>query len=191
MIRSILLLALITLPSDGGFLNSKDALQSLFPNASAEVETVYFTKEEQKKSSDLAGTSVGQIHRVFHLFANKPENKNNLQVGYAVVDIHRVRAKKAAWLFGVSKNQKLIGVRTLGFAEPREYLPSEKWFGQFEGKALNDQLKFKKGIDGITGATLSSRAAVHAARRALAVQQVLSERTLTLKPQPEPKLAQK
>jgi hypothetical protein len=191
VIRALLLLSLVTLPSDGGFPHSKDALQGLFPNSSAEVETIYFTKAEQRKASGLAGTEVSQIHRIFHLFADDPGMENPPQVGYAIVDIHRVRTKKAAWLFGVSNDQKLVGVRTLGFAEPREYLPSKKWFRQFEGKVLNDQLKFKKGIDGVTGATLSSRAAVHAARRALAVQQVLTERSLAPLTIPKPQPAQK
>ncbi len=68
------------------------------------------------------------------------------------------------------------GVGFWVFAEPREYLPPGKWLQRLDGWPLNDNLHLKKGIDGITGATLSSRAAVNAARRSLALWKVLQER---------------
>ena len=39
---------------------------------------------------------------------------------------------------------------------PEEYLPRAAWYGQFLGKNLDDRIRIKQGIRGITGATLSA-----------------------------------
>ena len=59
-------------------------------------------------------------------------------------------------------------VVTLAFHEPPEYQPPEAWFGQLQGKPLAE-LDFNKGIQGISGATLSTRAAVNSVRKVLAI----------------------
>jgi len=60
-------------------------------------------------------------------------------------------------------------VDVLAFHEPPEYLPTERWIGQFTGHALDDDLKLGAGIQGITGATLSAQAMTSGVRRALAL----------------------
>lgn len=169
-LRNFLLLALVTLPSDGGFPPRTEALKGLFPEGDVEMSTVYLSDKEQNKASTLAGTKVGKIQHIFRA------TKESTLIGTALIDINPVRAKKAAWLFGINPNHEIMKIVTLGFTEPRQYLPSDKWFEQFEDKTLDEKLKHKKGIDGITGATLSSRAVVNAARRALAIQKIIDER---------------
>jgi hypothetical protein len=66
-------------------------------------------------------------------------------------------------------------IEVLSFREPQDYLPREGWYGQFEGRALDGELNMKKGIRGITGATLTARATTEAARRVLALHRVLRE----------------
>jgi hypothetical protein len=67
-------------------------------------------------------------------------------------------------------------IEVLSFSEPEEYLPREHWYAQFPGKALNDELAMKRGIRPVSGATLTARATTEAARRVLALHQVLERR---------------
>jgi Na+-translocating ferredoxin:NAD+ oxidoreductase RnfG subunit len=64
-------------------------------------------------------------------------------------------------------------VEILAFDEPPDYLPKRAWLGQFSGKRLDDELSVKRGIRGITGATLSSQAVTDAVRRVLAIHEAL------------------
>jgi uncharacterized protein with FMN-binding domain len=59
-------------------------------------------------------------------------------------------------------------VYTLAFHEPPEYQPPERWFEQLTKKPIAE-LDFNKGIQGVSGATLSTRAAVNSVRKVLAV----------------------
>jgi hypothetical protein len=66
-------------------------------------------------------------------------------------------------------------LEVLAFAEPEEYLPRARWYGQFLGRALDDELNLGRGIRGVSGATLTARATTRAVRRVLAVHAVLQE----------------
>jgi Na+-translocating ferredoxin:NAD+ oxidoreductase RnfG subunit len=67
----------------------------------------------------------------------------------------------------------LRSVRVLAFHEPTEYQPSERWLAQLGGKRLGPDLRLKRDIQGIAGATLSSQSVVRAVRTALALYQVV------------------
>ena len=95
----------------------------------------------------------------------------------------KVRTKRQALLIAMNSEGVLAGITVLGFAEPRNYLPRAKWFALFQGHRLDEQLRLRKGIDGVSGATLTSRATVAAARRALAVHAVLAASPLPPPPQ--------
>jgi Na+-translocating ferredoxin:NAD+ oxidoreductase RnfG subunit len=49
----------------------------------------------------------------------------------------------------------------------------EGWMEQFREKTVKDEIRMKKNIDGITGATLTARAVTQCARRIMAIHQVL------------------
>ncbi|MDP6941351.1 MAG: FMN-binding protein [Planctomycetota bacterium] len=155
---------------DSKFPTREEALSQLIPEAKWSVETVYLSKATRKRAKELAGSKVSGVVRGYQ--ATSKEGKH---LGWAIVDTHRVRAKGESLMFAVSPEGKLLGSRVLGFAEPRDYLLPAKWFKQLEGRVLDDQLHLKKGVDGVTGATLSSRAAVNATRRALALWEVTRE----------------
>ena len=59
------------------------------------------------------------------------------------------------------------------FREPAEYLAKEAWVRQFDGKGLDPQLSLKGAIHPLAGATLTAHAMTDAARRCLALHQVL------------------
>ena len=64
-------------------------------------------------------------------------------------------------------------VRVLAFHEPLDYLPTERWYKQFEDRSLADPLRLGRDIHGIAGATLSARAVASSVRRALALFRVV------------------
>jgi hypothetical protein len=68
---------------------------------------------------------------------------------------------------------RVKAIDVLSFDEPEDYLPGERWFRQFEGRALDDELSLKGSIRGVTGATLSSRSITAAVRRILAIHRLL------------------
>ena len=64
-------------------------------------------------------------------------------------------------------------LRVLAFHEPLEYLPAARWYEQFDRKSRAAPLRLGGDIDGVSGATLSARAATTSVRRALALYEVL------------------
>lgn len=64
-------------------------------------------------------------------------------------------------------------IEVLSFMEPEEYMPRARWYEQFAGKSLNEELSTKRGIHPVTGATLTVRATTDAARRVLALHRIL------------------
>jgi len=70
----------------------------------------------------------------------------------------------------------LLGIQVLAFREPAEYMPREGWMEQFKGKTAEDEIRMKKNIDGMTGATLTARAVTQCARRVMTVHQVLEQK---------------
>ena len=90
-------------------------------------------------------------------------------VGYGVLVLQRVRTKKAAILYLVSKEQKIKSIEIIYFKEPSEYKPNQAWKDVFIGKSKEDNLFSGKGIPTISGATMSARAIADASRIALTI----------------------
>lgn len=92
-------------------------------------------------------------------------------IGYAVIDSHTVRTQTETILVVLSPKGDLIRAEILAFHEPPEYKPSESWLKHLEKRSIPD-LKLNHGVDGISGATLSSRAILNSIRKTLATFQV-------------------
>ncbi len=99
-------------------------------------------------------------------------------LGYAVIDTHTVRTLPETAMIVLSPAGEVRRVEILAFYEPPEYLPSERWRHQFDGRHLDDDVKLGAGIQGITGATLSATALTAGVRRVLALYAVLTEQGL-------------
>jgi Na+-translocating ferredoxin:NAD+ oxidoreductase RnfG subunit len=77
-------------------------------------------------------------------------------------------------MVAVDADGKVLRVEVLAFREPQDYLPRDLWYGQFDGKKLDDDLDVKRAIRGVTGATLTVRATTDAVRRILAIHRLLT-----------------
>jgi Na+-translocating ferredoxin:NAD+ oxidoreductase RnfG subunit len=51
-------------------------------------------------------------------------------------------------------------------------MPPERWFESLAKRPLAD-MDFSKGVDGISGATLSTRSALNSVRKVMAIHQIM------------------
>jgi electron transport complex protein RnfG len=99
-------------------------------------------------------------------------SENGVVVGYAVEVEERGYGGKMRVLVGVLPEGTVAGVRILSHGETPGLgakVTEEAFLGQFRGKGLEGMALKKDGgeIEGVTGATISSRAVVRAVRSGL------------------------
>ncbi len=170
----LVLLLIAAAPSHAGKLpGADDAVGQLFPGGSYERETLLLTEAEQQACAVSANQK--EIGALVTRFVVQDETGI---IGYAYLDKHMVRTLPQTLMVAVDPGGALIGIRVLAFREPAEYRARTGWLAQFTGKTPGDEIRMKKNIDGITGATLTSRAVTQCARRALAIHQHLAQREL-------------
>ena len=152
------------------FMTVAEALELAFPDCEVERTTVYLKKQHKQRIAKLSGEK--WTKGVVFPYVARKEGK---LVGTAYFDVHRVRTVRETVMIVIDTEQKIRRIEVLAFAEPKDYLPRAKWYAQFVGRKLDGRLRLKRGIKGVTGATLTARATTGAARRMLALHQVLGE----------------
>jgi len=167
----LLVLSVATLPAGSTVLVTVDeALGLAFPKCEIERETIFLTKQQLASARELSGESVTRALTVRHV-----ARAEGRLVGTAYFDVHLVRTLEET-LFVVVKPDGTLGrVEVLSFDEPLDYLPREGWYRQFDGEALDADLQINRAIHAVTGATLTAEAAMAAARRVLAVHEVIEQ----------------
>jgi hypothetical protein len=95
------------------------------------------------------------------------------EAGTAYFDTHLVRTQAETLMVVVLPGGAIGRIEVLSFSEPEEYLPRERWYAQFSGRVLDDELAMRRGIRAVSGATLTARATTEAARRVLAIHHAL------------------
>lgn len=172
--RAVLLLAATAAVSSsaGKLPGADEAVRQLLSGASYERETYLLNEAEQAASAESAGQK-----EISSLVTRYVVRDPSGIVGYAYLDKHRVRTLPQILMVAIDRNGAIVGIRALAFHEPAEYMARDGWLEQFHGRMVEDEIRLKKNIDGMTGATLTSRAVTQCARRTLAVHQVLEGRT--------------
>ena len=151
------------------FFSQREALEVAFPETDKiERRSFVLTKAQVDAIQELARAPINS--RIVTLHIGWREDR---VIGYGVIDVHTVRTLPEALMVVLTPEGAVRSVRVLAFHEPKEYLPTERWFKQFQGHKLEPSLQLKRGIDAVTGATLSARATTRSVRRALALYQVL------------------
>jgi len=150
------------------FLTVEEALALAFKDCEVTRSTEYFNNERKQRVAALAKDDFerGMLYPY-------RATKDGELVGTAYIDKHRVRTLAESVLFVVGPDARIARIELLAFGEPPEYIPNERWYAQLIGKPLDDALFLKKDIRNVTGATLTARATVGAARRVLAAHQVI------------------
>ncbi|MCH2105669.1 MAG: FMN-binding protein [Planctomycetes bacterium] len=172
-----------SLEGSGGqvFLTLDEALELAFPKLEVERSTEFLSKEQKARVKKLSGYPVvSGIVYPYKATKEDPKTKEEVLVGTAYFETHRVRSLKETMMFVVSPDGVIVRAEVLAFYEPSDYMPNERYYAQFKGQILNDELRPNRGIKTVTGCTLTVNASTRAARRILAIHQVLGE------PAPDP-----
>jgi hypothetical protein len=165
--------ALLVVPVTASVLLSVDeALTLAFPDCEVNRESVFLTDAEMSAASTLAGHP-----RSTALVVRYVARRNDEPNGTAYFDTHRVRTLDETIMVVVNPDGTIGRIEVVSFAEPPDYLPREGWYKQFAGRALDDQLELDRAIRAVTGATLTANATTSAARRVLAVHEVIEGRS--------------
>ena len=167
----LLLLAFPTLTPAQSTLTQDEALKLAFPTATAiELRTAFMGDQEVAAAKRLAGSGVEVKSGVVTYYLAK---RGSSPLGTAYFDAHRVRTLPEVVMIVVSPQATIERIEVLRFAEPPQYRAPEGWLEQFEGERLSSELSLRGEIVNMTGASLTSKAVTDAARRTLALHQVI------------------
>jgi hypothetical protein len=168
----LLLLSSSSLSLATSFLTQEEALRLAFPKGAVVTRKTAFLSEGDR--ADVARRSGGAPPP--GLVVYYVATVDGRDAGTAYFDTHVVRTEPETLLVLVDPKGAIARIEVLSFSEPEEYLPRGTWYGRFPGKSLNDELSEKKGVHPVTGATITVRVTVEAARRVLALDAFLKEK---------------
>lgn len=167
------LLAIAGRAEGKAFLSQDQALRLAFgEGATSEKKTAFLTEAQLARARELAGADVEVSSALVTRFEGR---SGGASLGFAYFDTHVVRTLPETLMIVVGPDGAVARVDTVVFSEPEDYLPRQEWYGQFRGRKLDRELAVRRGIHGLTGATLSSGAATDAVRRVLAIDRALRE----------------
>jgi hypothetical protein len=167
MIRVLVPLTL-TLPLFAAFPTTQEAMALAFPGAQFVRKEHVLTEAQADRAKALASVEV--VGRWIVVYEAR---QHGALVGIGFFDTHRVRTLNETLLVAISPEGQVLRVEAVAFREPAEYMAKEAWVRQFEGKGLDPQLSLKGAIRPLSGATLTAHAMTDAARRCLALHQLL------------------
>ncbi|MDF1838346.1 MAG: hypothetical protein P1V35_10785, partial [Planctomycetota bacterium] len=123
------------------FLTHQEALELAFPKCQVQRTTKYLTKAQVAAIAKAAQTTFTSTI-VYPYVATK----NGKVVGTAYFDTHRVRTLKETVMVVVDSAGKVSRVELMAFGEPKQYIPSKKWYEQIVGLKLSPKLQLNKSV---------------------------------------------
>lgn len=155
------------------FLTQEEALRLAFPKGAVVTrKTAFLSDADRAEVVRRAGGAPPPGLVVYYV-----ATADGKDAGTAYFDTHVVRTLPETILVVVGPTGAIARIEVLSFSEPEEYLPRESWYGQFPGKTLTDELSERRGVRAVTGATITVRVTVEAARRVLALDAFLKEKS--------------
>ncbi len=169
ILLSVSLVALLACTSSAQVFMTKDeALKRLFPPGTrVEHKTLFLTPEQIAAIEARARAQVES--KVISYYVGR---QSDTVVGYAFFETHVVRTMPETFVLLTTPSGVVQAVEILAFYEPEDYLPPKRWLGLFRNKVLDDELWVKRGIQAISGATLSAQSITSGVRRLLATLQI-------------------
>lgn len=159
------------------FFSHKQALKANFgAKVATSKHTHYWTKEQRARVAKLVGVSKVQDVRSYQAayIAKTPIGKVP-NTDTAWFDKRIVRTKAQEVMLVIDAKGVIKDLVVCVFDEPIKYKPSDKWYAQYKGLKLDNDLQLKKDIHGVSGATLTARSTTSAVRELLAAAQVARE----------------
>lgn len=165
----LLMLLSAAAPSFAKIFYSKNEAMELAFGKNAQVELLSLFPDEQEMAKIQQTSRVKLDSGLFTFYVGKDQGK---VLGYAAIETATVRTKPQTLMIVLTPEGAVSNVVTLAFHEPPEYQPPERWYEQFRDRPLAE-LDFNKGVQGISGATLSTRSGLDSVRKVLAVYQIM------------------
>lgn len=163
----ILLLCLSAAVSSAVYYSKEEAFELAFgPGSSIEEIPVFISDEEAAAIEKAAKAKLDS--KLFTFYAGKRGGK---LLGYAALESHTVRTQPETLMVVLSPSGDLVRAEILAFHEPPEYQPPARWFERLYRRPA-EELVLDHGVDGISGATLSSRAALDSIRKVMAIRNI-------------------
>ncbi len=167
MIR-LLATLFLTVGLHAGLPTMQEALALAFPGAQLTRKEHWLTEAQARRVQERAGTPLSGLWQV----AYEARREGKL-VGVAFLDTHRVRTLPETAVVAIAPEGRILRVEVVAFREPQEYMAREAWLRQFDGKPLDPQLNLRGAIRPLAGSTLTANALTDAARRSLALHELL------------------
>lgn len=151
------------------FYSQEEALEVAFPDCDEVRERTYILGPKQVREIETRARSkleseIVTLHSGW---------KQGELIGHAMIEVHQVRTKAEAFMVVIDPQGNVASLMILAFHEPLDYLPPKRWYDQFVGLGLGDDMRVGRDIHSVVNATLSTQAVARAVRRALAIYQVL------------------
>lgn len=151
------------------YTTKDEALRKAFPRATAiDRKTLFLTDQQVKKVESAARAKIESKVVTYYVGMN-----GTSVIGHAFFETHVVRTMPETFFLVITPDGVVQAVEILAFYEPEDYLPPKRWLELFRNKILNDDLWVKRGIQAISGATLSANAITSGIRRMLAIHQLI------------------
>jgi len=150
-------------------LSMDEALALAFPGCEIQQRTAYLSYEQRQAAAEAAGVPVesGLVRQYQGIC-------DGVLAGTAYFDSHPVRELPSTLMVVVSPEGRIARAELLSFGGPDEHRPPPAFYAQIHGLGLGRELAVRrKALHPVSGATLSGRAAVDAARRVLALHGVI------------------
>jgi len=165
----IVMLLVSAAPSQAEIFYSKSEAMELAFGKGKTVDPLSLFPDEQQLAKIQELAKVKLESGMFTFYVGKEQDKI---LGYAAIESVTVRTKPETLMIVLTPAGELRNVYTLAFHEPPEYMPPDRWFEQLYKRPLAE-MDFSKGVDGISGATLSTRAGLSSVRKVMAMYQVM------------------
>ncbi len=152
------------------YATEKEALRRMMPEADGfRVEGITLTKDQLKAAQKLTGK--GFRKKKYDFWVGQ-KGKDNIGYGLKLNVIGKKRP--ITFFIGITPEGQVLGVEVLIYRESKgSEVRYARFMDQFHKKTSVDPLRLGRDIRPISGATLSSRAAAYAVRKALAIFKVV------------------
>lgn len=144
-----------------------EAFELAFGTGAAIEPRPLFLTEEQVAEIE-AKAKVKLESQLFTFYEGRRDGK---LLGYAALESHVVRTQAETLMLVLSPQGQLTRAVMLAFHEPPEYKPPDRWYDGLAGKPTGE-LVLNHGVDGVSGATLSVRAALDSVRKVVTLYEV-------------------
>ncbi len=146
------------------YYSKQEAMELAF-GKDATIDMLSLFPDKQQRHDIEQRARVKLDSALFTFYVGKKQGKI---IGYAALETQTVRTKPETLLIVLDATGHLRDIHTLAFHEPPEYQPPKKWYALLLQRSI-DELVLNRSIQGITGATLSTRAGLNSARKVLSI----------------------